>query len=71
MRGWKDRWSRRTALLGSLIADDAYRFIEQVMAKLAPSDAAFLVHPSKFIVIPFDGDLRGRLARAELILPNP
>ncbi len=51
--------------------EDGYRFIEQVLAKLAPSDAAFLVHPSKPIVIPFDDNLRGRLARGERILPNP
>jgi hypothetical protein len=51
--------------------EDAYRFIEQVLAKLAPPDAAFLVHPSRLVTIPFDDDLRARLARAERILPNP
>ena len=50
---------------------DGYRFIEQVLAKLAPPDATFLVHPSRLITIPFDDQLRGRLARAERILPNP
>lgn len=50
--------------------EDGYRFIGLVLAKLAPPDAAFLVHPSKFIVIPFDDDLRGRLARGERILLN-
>jgi hypothetical protein len=50
--------------------DDAYRFIEQVVVKLAPSDAAFLFHPSKFIIMRFDDELRGRLARGERILPS-
>jgi hypothetical protein len=49
---------------------DGYRFIEQVLAKLAPPDAAFLVHPSKFITIRFDDDLRSRLATGEFILPR-
>jgi len=51
--------------------EDSYSFIEQALAKLAPPDAAFLVHPSRLITIPFDDDLRARLARAERILPNP
>jgi hypothetical protein len=51
--------------------EDGYRFIEQVLAKFAPPDAAFLVHPSRLLTIPFDNDLRGRLARAERILPSP
>ena len=50
--------------------EKAYRFIEQVFAKFAPADAAFLVHPSKLITIRFDHDLRVRLAKAERILPN-
>jgi hypothetical protein len=50
--------------------DKAYRFIERVLAKFAPADTTFLVHPSKLITIRFDDDLRGRLARAERILPN-
>jgi len=51
--------------------EDGYRFIGQVLANLAPSDAAFLVHPSKLITIVFDDELRGRLARGDPILPNP
>jgi hypothetical protein len=43
-------------------SEDAYRFIEQVLAKLAPADAAFLVHPSKLVTIPFDDDVRRRMA---------
>jgi hypothetical protein len=43
-------------------SEDAYRFIEQVLAKLAPADAAFLVHPSKLVTIPFDDDVRHRMA---------
>lgn len=51
--------------------EDGNRFIEQILAKLAPPDAAFLVHPSRLITIPFDDKLRARLARAERILSNP
>jgi hypothetical protein len=50
--------------------EGAYRFIGQVLAKLAPPDAAFLVHPSKLVTISFDDELRGRLARGERILPD-
>lgn len=50
--------------------EDGYRFIEQVLAKLAPPDAAFVVHPSRLVTIPFDDELRARLARAERILPH-
>jgi hypothetical protein len=41
---------------------DAYRLIGAALAKLAPPDAAVLVHPSKPIVMRFDGDVRSRLA---------
>lgn len=51
--------------------EDADRFVEQVVGKLAPPDAAFLVHPSKFIIIRFDDELRARLTRGERILPAP
>jgi hypothetical protein len=51
--------------------EDAYRFVAQVVGKLAPPDAAFLVHPSKFIIIRFDDELRARLTRGEPILPGP
>jgi hypothetical protein len=50
---------------------DAYRFIEQVLGKLAPPDAAFLVHPEKRITIPFDDGIRRRLANGEQILSSP
>jgi hypothetical protein len=49
--------------------EDAYRFIEQVLAKLAPTDAAFLVHPSKLVTIPFDDELRGRMEKGTPIVP--
>ena len=42
--------------------DEAYRFIEQVLAKLAPADAAFLVHPEMRVTLGFDDDIRRRLA---------
>jgi hypothetical protein len=51
--------------------EDAYRFIEQVLAKLAPPDAAFLVHPEKRTTIPFDNDIRRRLANGAQILSSP
>jgi hypothetical protein len=51
--------------------EDAFRFIEQVLAKLAPPDAAFLVHPEKRITIPFDNDIRRRLANGAQILSSP
>lgn len=50
--------------------EDAYRFIEQVLAKLAPADAAFLVHPSKLVTIPFDDNVRRRLANGEQMTPR-
>jgi hypothetical protein len=50
--------------------EDAYRFIEQVLAKLAPSDAAFLVYPEKRITITFDDGIRRRLANGEKILSS-
>ena len=51
--------------------EEAYRFIGQVLAKLAPADAAFLVHPVLRTTIAFDADVRRRLANCEQILPNP
>lgn len=51
--------------------DDAYRFIGQVLAKLAPADAAFLVHPARRSTIVFDDDIRRQLANGEQILPSP
>jgi hypothetical protein len=50
---------------------DAYRFIEQVLGKLAPPDTAFLVNPEKRITIPFDEDIRRRLAKGEQIPSGP
>lgn len=41
---------------------EAYRLIGALLAKLAPPDAAVLVHPSKPIVMRIDGDARSRLA---------
>jgi len=41
---------------------EAYRLIGALLAKLAPPDAAVLAHPSKPIVMRFDGDVRSRLA---------
>jgi hypothetical protein len=41
---------------------EAYRLIGALLAKLAPPEAAVLVHPSKPIVMRFNGDVRSRLA---------
>lgn len=50
-------------LIGKHTTDEnAYRFIGRVLAKLAPHDAAFLVHPARRIVIFFDEDVRRKLA---------
>ena len=46
---------------------EAYRFIGRVLAKLAPQDAAYLVHPTRRIIIPFDKEVRRRLERGEQI----
>ena len=45
--------------------DEAYRFIGRALAVLAPRDAAYLVHPTRRIVITFDDDVRRRLASGE------
>jgi hypothetical protein len=50
---------------------DAYRFIEQVLGKLAPPDTAFLVNPEKRITLPFDEDIRRRLTKGEQIPSGP
>lgn len=49
-------------LIGQSAAEDAYRFIAKVLARLAPNDAAFLVHPDTGAIIPFDENLRRALA---------
>jgi hypothetical protein len=41
---------------------EAYRLIGSLLAKLAPPDAAVLVHPSKPIAMRFDDDIRKQLA---------
>lgn len=41
---------------------EAYRLIGALLAKLAPGDAAVLVHPSQPIAMRFDDDVRHRLA---------
>jgi hypothetical protein len=46
---------------------DAYRFVGRLLARLAPPDAAFLVHPSRLTTIRFDDGVRRRLADGKLI----
>jgi hypothetical protein len=53
-------------LIGQVASrDDAYRFIGKVLAALAPADAAILVHPSRMASMPFDDDVRRRLANGD------
>jgi hypothetical protein len=42
--------------------DDGYRFIGPVLAQLAPTDAAVLLHPSKMTAVEFTPDVRRQLA---------
>jgi hypothetical protein len=46
---------------------DGYRFIGNVLARLAPPDAAALVHPSRLITMRFDARVRARLASGETL----
>lgn len=48
--------------VGSGSDEEAYRFIGNVLALLAPEDTAVLVHPSKLIAIKFNADIRRHLA---------
>jgi hypothetical protein len=50
---------------------EAFRFVEQALAKLAPPDANFLVDPTKRITVPFDEAMRRSFARGEMILSSP
>jgi hypothetical protein len=45
--------------------DGAYRFIGRALAKLAPRDATYLVHPTRRIVVTFDETARRRLESGE------
>jgi hypothetical protein len=59
-------------LIGPVRSEEgAWRFIEQVLARLAPPDAAFLVHPEKRVTLRFSEDIRGRLAKGEQIATSP
>jgi hypothetical protein len=42
--------------------EGAYRFIGKTIARLAPADSAFLVHPETYHYLVFNEDVRGRLA---------
>ena len=46
--------------------EEPYRFIGAVLAKLAPADAAVLVRPEDNFTIPFDDELRQRLAAGQI-----
>jgi hypothetical protein len=49
------------------VREDAYRFIGQVLARLAPADAAFLVHPSRLTTVRFDEGVRKQLANGGIV----
>jgi hypothetical protein len=42
--------------------EDAYHFIGPVLAQLAPTDAAVLLHPTKMTAVEFTGNVRRQLA---------
>lgn len=42
--------------------EDAWRFIGRMLARIAPTDAVFLLHPDSGGVIAFDDDIRRALA---------
>ena len=64
-------WLSVTLISNSKGDAEAYRFVEQVLAKLAPADAAFLVDPAKRVTIAFDDAIRSRFASGALILSSP
>ena len=51
--------------------DEVLLEIHEVLAKLAPADAAFLVDPAKRVTIAFDDAIRSRFASGALILSSP
>lgn len=48
--------------------ENSYRFIGQALARVAPADAAVLVHPSRMAAIPFNDDIRRQLARGDRVV---
>ena len=42
--------------------EDAYRFVSAALAKLAPPDAALLLHPSRYLAVLFAPEVRRTLA---------
>jgi hypothetical protein len=64
-------WLSVTLVSNSKSEAEAYRFVEQVLAKLAPANAAFLVDPAKRVTIAFDDAIRSRFASGALILSSP
>jgi hypothetical protein len=42
--------------------EDGYRFVSAALAKLAPSDTAVLLHPSRYVAVPFTVGVRRTLA---------
>jgi hypothetical protein len=42
--------------------EDGYRFVSAALAKLAPSDTAVLLHPSRYVAVPFTVEVRRTLA---------
>ena len=49
-------------LIGKAEAAEAYKFVGSVLARLAPPDAAVLLHPSQGTAVRFTADVRRKLA---------
>ena len=49
-------------LIGKSGAAEAYKFIGSVLARIAPPDAAVLLHPSRGTAVRFTADVRRKLA---------
>lgn len=55
-------WWMSVSLISQSEAAEAYKFIGSVLARLAPPDAAVLLHPSRGTAVPFTADVRRKLA---------
>lgn len=58
-------WLSVDRMMRSAPDEEAYRFIGNVLALLAPADAAMLVHPSQSYAIEFDDNVWRQLAAGE------
>lgn len=63
-------WLSIDLIVQSTNAEDAYRFIGKVLARLAPGDAAFLVQPETNGVLLFDESVRRDLAEGRQLFSD-